>query len=152
MEWVIYSDTHRPLRDELIDGVSKIIQFELPKDYVACVKQFHGAQPKFDNLTIEVDGHPWAIGFGTLLTLDPLEAEENVIESLATLRRHHELPSHYLPIVLGGAGDYLCFDYSQNKTEPAIVFYFHELEPPDAFFPVAKSFTELLTMLKQYKK
>ena len=99
MEWKTYEENQLPLRDELIDGVSKIIQFNLPKDYVDCVKLYHGGQPKCDGLTIHVGGVPWGIGFGSLLTLDPLESDENVIGSLSTLRKVHGVPNHYLPIV-----------------------------------------------------
>lgn len=148
MEWEIYEKNHSPLRDELIDGVSKIIQFNLPSDYVECVKFYHGGQPKHDGLTINVGGSPWDIGFGALLTLDPLESEENVIVSLSRLRKVHGVPRQYLPIVVGGGGDYLCFDYSESETNPRVVFWFHELDADEAIFPVAKSFTELLSMLK----
>ncbi|MDO6765414.1 SMI1/KNR4 family protein [Agarivorans sp. 1_MG-2023] len=148
MDWKIYEEDHSPLRDELIDGVSKIIQFNLPEDYVECVKHYHGGQPKNDCLTIDVEGSPWGIGFGALLTLDPLESGENVIESLSTLRRIHGVAKQYLPIVIGGGGDYLCLDYSESKDNPKVVFWFHEFEADEAIFPVANSFTELLAMLK----
>lgn len=148
MEWEIYKEDHAPLRDDLIDGVSKIIQFDLPSDYVECVKHFHGGQPKHDSLTIEAGGSAWGIGFGALLTLDPLESNENVIEALSTLRNYHDVEDCYLPIVVGGGGDYLCLDYSENKKQPKVVFWFHELEGSEAIFPVANSFTELLSMLK----
>ena len=148
MKWDINENNHLPLRDELIDAVSKIIQFELPKDYIECVKQFHGGQPKNNSLTINIGGSPWGIGFGALLTLDPLESNENVIGALSSLRKYHGVENYYLPIVVGGAGDYLCFDYSKSQNNPTIVFWFHELEGTEAIFPVANSFTELLSMLK----
>lgn len=150
MEWEIYEENHLPLRDELIDGVSKIIQFNLPEDYVECVKLYHGGQPKYDGLTIEVGGTPWGIGFGSLLTLDPLQSNENVIDALSTLRKEHGVPDCYLPIVVGGGGDYLCLDYSESADNPKVVFWFHELETNEAIFPVANSFTDLLGMLKPY--
>ncbi len=152
MEWEIYEESQLPLRDELIEGVSKIIQFNLPKDYVDCVKLYHGGQPKYDGLTIHVGGVPWGIGFGSLLTLDPLESDENVIGSLSTLRKVHGIPNHYLPIVVGGGGDYLCLDYSESAYNPKVVFWFHELEGNEAIFPVANSFTELLSMLEPNAK
>lgn len=148
MEWEIYEEDYHPLRDDLIDGVSKIIQFKLPQDYVECVKQYHGCQPKHGSLTIMVGGEPWGIGFGSLLTLDPLESDENVIESLSTLRKVHGVPQYYLPIVVGGGGDYLCLDYSESNNNPKVVFWFHELEASEAIFPVANSFSELLSMLR----
>ncbi|WP_413665380.1 SMI1/KNR4 family protein [Microbulbifer sp. CNSA002] len=91
-----------------------------------------------------------SIGLGALLTLDPLESKENVIESLSVLRRVHGVSKHYLPIVVGGGGDYLCFDYSESENNPKVVFWFHELETDAAIFPVANSFTELLFMLKPH--
>lgn len=148
MKWEIFTENQSPLRDELIDGISKVIQFEFPKDYVDCVKFNHGGQPEYGDLTIFVGGSPWHIGFGSLLTLDPLESDENVISSLSVLRKVHNLPDHYLPIAIGGGGDYLCFDYSQSKNSPKVVFWFHELDASEAIFPVANSFTELLLMLK----
>ncbi|VVO73219.1 hypothetical protein PS903_01375 [Pseudomonas fluorescens] len=46
MEWDVYSDAHEPLSDDLIAGIEKVIGFTLPKDYVECVKFYHGGQPK----------------------------------------------------------------------------------------------------------
>jgi hypothetical protein len=150
MKWEVFSEDHRPLRDELIEGVSKVIQFEFPQDYVDCVKLHHGGQPEDGALTIQAGDSAWHIGFGSLLTLDPLESRENVINALATLRTVHGLPHGYLPIAIGGGGDYLCLDYSQTKASPKVVFWFHELEGADAIFPVADSFAELLAMLKPH--
>ena len=148
MQWNTYSSTHQPLSDDLVDGIQKVIRFTLPNDYVDCVKRFHGGQPTGQTLTIEVDGTPWNIGFGMLLTLDPFESAENIITALVTLREHHQLPEHYLPIVVGGGGDYLCFDYSKTPASPTVVFYFHELEVEEGMFDVAQSFTALLGMLQ----
>ncbi|RON23492.1 SMI1/KNR4 family protein [Pseudomonas lini] len=66
MEWDVYSDVHEPLPDDLIAGIEKVIRFTLPKDYVECVKHFHGGQPKDRSLSIEVGGKTWGIGFGML--------------------------------------------------------------------------------------
>lgn len=151
VEWHIFKENHTPLRDDLIDGVSKIIQFKLPKDYVECVKFHHGGQPKQGNLVIKVGDSPWKIGFGELLTLDPLEGYSDVINALSNLRATHGLPNHYLPITRGGGGDHLCLDYSEDSNTPKVVFWFHELEADEAIFPVANSFTELLSMLEPDK-
>ncbi|UII69818.1 SMI1/KNR4 family protein [Pseudomonas sp. HN11] len=147
MEWNTYSPTHQPLSDDLVDGIEKVIRFKLPADYVECVKRYHGGQPKDRTLCIEVDGTAWDIGFGMLLTLDPFESAENIITALVKLREHHQLPEHYLPIVVGGGGDYLCFDYSETPASPKVVFYFHELDVQDGIFYVAESFTALLGRL-----
>ncbi|MGF1907847.1 SMI1/KNR4 family protein [Vibrio kasasachensis] len=149
-EWLIFEEDHQPLRDELIESVSIIVQFNLPQDYVECVKYYHGGQPRNGSLSIDVKGSSWGIGFGELLTLDPLESRTNVISSLSTLREVHGISKDYLPIVLGAGGDYLCLDYSDSNTNPAVVFWFHELEGEEAIFPVADSFTQVLSMLKPY--
>ena len=149
MEWDIYNDNHEPLSDELIEGFEKITQFKLPEDYKQCVKFNHGGQPQKDCLEITVGDKPWDIGFGTLMTLDPLSNHTNVIKALATFRRIENAPKHILPIVIGGGGDYLCFDYSESTTVPKIVFYFHELMPDEGIYEVANSFAELLSMLTE---
>ena len=149
MEWDVYSDVHEPLSDNLIAGIEKVIRFTLPKDYVECVKRYHGGQPKDRELDIEVGGKTWGIGFGMLLTLDPLHSAENIVTALFSLRNYHQLPNYYLPIVVGGGGDYLCFDYSENPLSPKVVFYFHELEVQEGIFYVADSFSDLLSMLKE---
>ncbi|CAM3202002.1 MULTISPECIES: SMI1/KNR4 family protein [Vibrio] len=149
-EWLIFEEDHLPLRDELIESVSTIIQFSLPQDYVECVKYYHGGQPKNGSLSIDVDGSSWGIGFGELLTLDPLESCTNVISSLSKLRKIHGISKNYLPIAIGAGGDYLCLDYSDSITNPTVVFWFHELEGEDAIFPVADTFTQVLDMLKPY--
>ncbi|EKO3802388.1 SMI1/KNR4 family protein [Vibrio harveyi] len=151
-EWLIFEEEHQPLRDELIESVSTIIQFSLPQDYVECVKYYHGGQPRNGSLSIEVEGSSWGIGFGELLTLDPLESRANVITSLSTLRKVHGISKKYLPIVLGAGGDYICLDYSKSATNPAVVFWFHELEGEEAIFPVAESFRQVLSMLKPYEE
>ena len=149
MEWHVFSEAHEPLTDELVDGIEKVLRFTLPRDYVECVKRFHGGQPKDRTLSINVNGEPWGIGFGMLLTLDPLQSSENIINALVALRTHHQLPEPYLPIVVGGSGDYLCLDYSENPLLPKVVFYFHELGLPDGLFEVADSFSSLLGMLQE---
>ena len=149
MEWDVYSDAHEPLSDDLIDDIEKVIGFTLPKDYVECVKFYHGGQPKGRDLDIEVSGKTWGIGFGMLLTLDPLHSAENIVTALFSLRNYHQLPNYYLPIVVGGGGDYLCFDYSENPLSPKVVFFFHELEVQEGIFYVADSFSDLLSMLKE---
>lgn len=149
MEWHVFSEAHEPLTDELVDGIEKVLRFTLPRDYVECVKRFHGGQPKDRTLSINLNGEPWGIGFGMLLTLDPLQSSENIINALVALRTHHQLPEHYLPIVVGGGGDYLCLDYSESPLLPKVVFYFHELGLPDGLFEVADSFSSLLGMLQE---
>ncbi|EIO3939940.1 SMI1/KNR4 family protein [Vibrio vulnificus] len=149
-EWLIFEEEHQPLRDELIESVSTIIQFSLPQDYIDCVKYYHGGQPKNGSLFIDVEGSSWDIGFGELLTLDPLESRTNVITSLSRLRKVHGLSKNYLPIVLGGGGDYICLDYSESATNPTVVFWFHELQGEEAIFPVAESFSQVLAMLRPY--
>ena len=95
MQWHVFSEGHAPLSDDLVDGIEKVLRFTLPRDYVECVKRFHGGQPKDRTLSINVNGEPWGIGFGMLLTLDPLQSEENIISALVSLRNHHQLPDHY---------------------------------------------------------
>ncbi|WP_421549255.1 SMI1/KNR4 family protein [Pseudomonas sp. QD4] len=51
--------------------------------------------------------------------------------------------------MVGGGGDYLCLDYSENSLLPKVVFYFHELGLPDGLFEVADSFSSLLGMLQE---
>ncbi|MCP5304348.1 MAG: SMI1/KNR4 family protein [Chromatiaceae bacterium] len=152
MDWQIFEENHQPLREELVEGVEKIVQFELPAEYVECVQKYHGAQPKHGRLEINAGGQPWEIGFGALLTLDPLESNENVIQALSVLRKVHRIGASYLPFAVGGGGDYLCFDYSSGESEPKVVFWFHELEAEEAIFPVANSFGELLAMLQPYEE
>lgn len=146
-EWCKYKQRVEPLRDDLIVGVEKIIQFVFPHDYKECVKFNHGTQPVKDDLIIYVSGKPWNIGFGQLLTLDPLKSNSNVMNKLSILRTVHDFPNTLVPIVVGGCGDYLCLDYSESKDRPKVTFYFHELELPEALYHVADSFSDMLEML-----
>ncbi|ROL80724.1 hypothetical protein BLX41_08415 [Pseudomonas protegens] len=62
---------------------------------------------------------------------------------------HKQLPGHFLQISVGGGGDCLCFDHSENPLSPKVVFYFHEPDAPEAISYVADSFTDVLGMLKE---
>ena len=148
MEWDIYHTDHHPLSDAQLDAVEALIGYKLPADYRACVKINHTGQPRHDGLEVAVGDSPWKIGFGELLTPDPLYSQSNLLETLRTFRQIEGATNTIVPIVLGGGGDYLCLDYTNSATAPGIVFHFHELNWEDALFPVADSFTALLEMLK----
>ena len=148
MEWDIYHPDHHPLSDSQLDAVEALIGYKLPADYRKCVKINHTGQPRFDELEIAVGETSWQIGFGELITPDPLYSQTNLLEILRTFRQIDGATRTVIPIVLGGAGDYLCLDYTRSSTAPTIVFHFHELCWDDAIFPVANSFTALLEMLK----
>src|SRR5688500_18932072 len=64
-------------------------------------------------------------------------------------RIEDRLDGNLLPFAAVFAGDYLCFDYADNRNKPKVVLWYHELSDEEApyIIPVADSFDEFLEML-----
>lgn len=85
--------------------------------------------------------------FGGLLSLcaeRPENGSELLLECLESLG--DRLPRDVVPIISTGNGDYICLDYRDRKSVPAIAYFDHELSNPISF--VADSFEQFLDMLQ----
>ncbi|WP_197937637.1 SMI1/KNR4 family protein [Paenibacillus sp. GSMTC-2017] len=149
-EWV---HVQAPPTEKDIQAVEQYLDVQFPKDYIACVTTYHGGRPRPSLCKTETDDEAIINQF---LSFDPkgdsyiLNSKENIQEGL---------PDGVIPIAATACGDYICFDYYTENTEPIIVLWSHETAPSEyecgsqaemrnaSIFKIADTFDEFLNGL-----
>ncbi|MCX7568687.1 SMI1/KNR4 family protein [Tumebacillus sp. DT12] len=150
---------------EEIRKVEQELGVGFPTDYVECVLVNDGGRPRPNEVQLP-SGHE--VVFGVLLSFAE-DDSNSLIESYRILEER--LPTGVVPFADDPSGNCFCFDFSQDKDNPSIVFWYHEYAlaredyeyeglgdsgksyeevlREEAIRPVCGSFTELLSMLKE---
>ena len=139
---VKWLDTDEPVKKEDIEHVEKEFGIRFPKDYAEYAMQNHGGVP--DPNSFDFEGRKGAV-FERLLSYD--ETQPHYI-----LKVYHwiktRLPRKVYPIGSDPFGNYICFSYRENESNPCIVFWDHEkASPKTAISYVCGSFSELISKL-----
>lgn len=134
---------------ERVAFLEKRINISFPKSYIECMEECNGGvlrkrcfTYKFENERQTVDS------IGVFLSLNQNE--------WADLLDIYENPPEFFPkgiIAFGdtGGGDFICFDYRDNKTtnDPPIVCWNHEADVGKDVSFLANNFEDFLGMLKE---
>ena len=141
LEW---EPAHPPLPERIVAAAEMILDRRLPASYKALAQRYPGGRPARS----ERD-EGWIACVGWLMSLDPRHGE-NVYEAIATLAADDEHPApDAVPIIGDGGGNLICLDYSAGATEPAVVYWQHELYWDEGMVAVAPSFDAFLEILER---
>lgn len=137
-----------PLPDRVIRGAELLFGVTFPADYREYVRVNHGGRPEPGTFTVRGPTATWDSSLGVLLSLD-WRRSENVWGCLAGLAIDSQLPDGLFPFAEDGGGDLLCLDYRHGPTDPAVVYWSHEVGGPDGIVPMTDSFSALLALLTE---
>ncbi|MEB4759321.1 SMI1/KNR4 family protein [Chryseobacterium indologenes] len=155
MNWFYEKQLKNP---QSISEVENIFGIKFPEDYKKIVLEHNGAMPTPNTIdTFREKGK----AFGEVLNFN-LDADENIISLYEEMK--NKLPTDVFPITMDPGGNFLCFDYRENKNNPKVLRWDHEqkfiiqdkelvIEDHENEFDyyhldfVADSFTEVLTNL-----
>lgn len=93
---------------------------KLPQDYKDLILHHNNGYPEPNTLNTT---HKKGKAFGELLNFN-LNEKGNILENYSWIK--DKLPTHVYPITVTPGGDYLCFDYRENSSDPCIVYWDHE--------------------------
>lgn len=155
-----YSD--RTINIDDIKKVEEILEIKFPQDYEQYAIYNNGAN--LEPNCFEMGNNQKV--FGALLSYDE-HSIDNILSVYSRINKF--LPRKVIPFACEPSGDYICFDYNDSKTEPKIVFWYHEKSVSeddldsfderilknntldnlqrDAIYYICNSFTELLNKL-----
>lgn len=143
IEWDFYDQA---LDINQIYVVEKYLGCRFPEDYVSVVKKYSGGHPNldcFDFYDHEESVFNYLLSFNSERSIYILKVYEDVKD---------RLQKNLVPIANDPFGNLICFDYSKNSKEPAVVFWDHEIAYEDrnqATSFICNTFTELLNKLYQ---
>ena len=148
-----------PLKREDITKVEQLFGVSFPEDYVKCAQLYHGASV----IPYCVDFNDNVRVFANLLSFAD-NSTDNIVK--AYISNKDRFKDGIFPFACDLAGNYFCFDYRKDKSNPSIIFWIHELAVSEldysqdeltrinlsdvqerAMERVCSSFTELLSML-----
>ena len=134
-----------PIDISYIRKTEELLGIKFPKDYVECVLENNEGTPTPD--AFDLEGRDTAV-FGRLLSHDP-NSPTYIVSFYHAIQ--DRLPEEVYPFAEDPFGNFICFDYRQDKKNPSIVFWDHEKPDHKNIFPVCSSFTVLLNKLYEYE-
>ena len=145
IEW---ENCQPPIDRSAITEVEQAWGIRFPEDYVKCVLENHGGNPRPNGVRV---GQGSAV-FNSLLNFNPphpwrATTPDRMVDYYSNLIAQNLLPNDVYPFAFDPAGNYFAFDYRNSASAPSIVFLEHELETEEGYLydvPVAESFTEML--------
>lgn len=117
IEWNIYDDSKLDI--SLIESTEKQIGVSFPESYKKCVLKYHGATPVQDLFNVEGTQRV----FGEFLGFD--ENDDETLLSYYIMETNEvtgTIPKEVIPFANDPSGNYICFDYKNDKKDPEIVF------------------------------
>lgn len=149
----------KPLKCEDISKIEELFSICFPKDYVECVQNYHGAS--VIPYRIDLNGNVRVLA--NLLSFAD-DSVDNITK--AYFSNKDRFKDGIFPFACDPSGNYFCFDYREDKNNPSVIFWNHELAVNAADYSqeqlkrinlsdtqekamerVCSSFTELLSML-----
>ena len=148
MEW---KRLKQPRDPEDFEAVESIWGVQLPTDYKACAATKQGARPEFCAVDIPRRG---TTQLQLLLYIDGAGEAASTYSADETWRRiRAHIPHGLFPFGDETGGNFFCFRYTKPDSDPDIVFWdphgFADDDPEDAIYPICKTFTEFLGLLKE---
>ncbi|WP_027340214.1 SMI1/KNR4 family protein [Halonatronum saccharophilum] len=139
---VIWKFAKEDVKEDRVNQIEEKLNIKFPKDYIECIMNNNGARPRPNAFDIKERSE---ITIKSLLRVD--EEEGNLLDTYEWIKGR--LPENIYPFASDNFGNYICFDYRENKV-PNVVFWDHE-EPDsnNSIKYIAESFSDLL--LKLYK-
>ena len=147
-----WDECNGKVNEDRIKFVEKELGINLPQSYINLIKNCDGGTPiksdfKYYNVDLE---DIWGSGVGSFLYLN-LKGE--YYEDILGLNKSPPefFPENLVSFANVGNGDYICFDYRQDKDnlDPPIVYWFHEAEIGKDVSFIAHNFEEFIGMLKE---
>ena len=116
LEWE-YADSE--ISEAKIKEIGLQFGFQLPQDYIDCVKINGGASVLPEEFKVgDVERC-----FGILFSFD-VESSEYIVKKYEIYKP--TLPQEVFPIANDPAGNLICLDYKKNTEKPIVVFWEHE--------------------------
>ena len=133
-----------PVNEEIIHDVENKLGIKFPDDYIHCVIENHGARPIPKVYDI---GDKKGKVFGFLLSYDKNDDyyfidEYNALKEILSIG--------VIPFADDPIGNNICFDYREDKDNPVVVYWDHEIaanNPEKAIIYICDNFTDLLEKL-----
>lgn len=116
LEWE-YADSE--VSEFKIKEIGLQLGFQLPRDYIDCVKINGGASVLPEEFNV---GNVERC-FGSLFSFDE-ESSEYIVKKYEIYKP--SLPQKVFPIANDPAGNLICLDYKNNTESPIVVFWEHE--------------------------
>ncbi|WP_283750453.1 SMI1/KNR4 family protein [Bacillus cereus] len=116
LEWE-YADAE--VSETKIKEIGLQLGFQLPQDYIDCVKINGGASVLPEEFNV---GNVERC-FGSLFSFDE-ESSEYIVKKYEIYKP--TLPQNVFPIANDPAGNLICLDYKNNTENPMVVFWEHE--------------------------
>lgn len=116
LEWE-YADAE--VSETKIKEIGLQLGFQLPQDYIDCVKINGGASVLPEEFNV---GNVERC-FGSLFSFDE-ESSEYIVKKYEIYKL--ALPQNVFPIAIDPAGNLICLDYKNNTENPIVVFWEHE--------------------------
>ncbi|MGH1325927.1 SMI1/KNR4 family protein [Bacillus pretiosus] len=116
LEWE-YADAE--VSETKIKEIGLQLGFQLPQDYIDCVKINGGASVLPEEFNV---GNVERC-FGSLFSFDE-ESSEYIVKKYEIYKL--TLPQNVFPIAIDPAGNLICFDYKEHEENPIVVFWEHE--------------------------
>ncbi len=117
VNWKIYDE--QQLDRSVIENVEKKIGFNFPEEYKECVIKYHGARPVQNLFNVEnmqrVFGKFFGYDEGDSCSLLNYYFDE-------TDEQCGIIPPDVIPFADDPSGNYICFDYRDDRESPKIVF------------------------------
>lgn len=148
-----------PLNREDILKVERLFNVCFPEDYVNCVQLYHGASV----IPYRLDLNGNVRVFANLLSFSD-DSVDNIVKAYSNNKDRFK--EGIFPFACDPSGNYFCFDYREDKNNPSIIFWNHEIAVNESDYSqeqlkrinlsdaqekamerVCGSFTELLIML-----
>lgn len=122
----------------VFDTIQENFNIVFPKEYKDIVLHNDGATP-----------YPRIINGTFINNFIPVNPEEtyNISKSCETLKSN--IPTNVIPFAQDAFGNYFCFDFRKNKSNPSILFYDHETDNSDSLSFICNSFLEFLELLEE---
>lgn len=116
LDWE-YADAE--VSETKINDIGLQLGFQLPQEYIDCVKINGGASV----LPEEFDVENVERCFGSLFSFDE-ESSEYIVKKYEIYKP--TIPRKTFPIANDPAGNLICFDYKDHEENPIVVFWEHE--------------------------
>ena len=144
MQWHTYYEPSI-LSDEQVRAVENDLGCEFPNRYRELMMQCHGAQPKVPgqaDFRIDVDNTSMQTFLGGFLPLVHPESSTLVdVYHTFLVAADHDWSPHVVPFATTGDGDYFCFDYRRDPTQPRVVYFAHEYFYRTGFVNIAETYS-----------
>lgn len=144
LEPVGWEDVDVRVTAEALERVEKAWGVRLPVDFTQCVQENNGGCSSRD--VFDVSGRSRV--FNRLFRFNA-DSDSYVLDCFEDMQ--DRLVDRVFPIADDVFGNAICLDYRQDRENPSIVFWDHEVasqDPEAAVAYIAASFTEFLQMLR----